>query len=117
MTSASEEVKPRQHSWQHVVEQLQARRAGESNADLEEFEIALQRTMRPVNPPVDFRDGLRNNLAVAAKRRYVGLEIEASQSYSQGLLVGTTLGISAALVGTILYLLLRPHREPAEDTL
>ena len=114
--SASEEIKPRQRSWQHIVEQLQARRSGESNANLEEFEIALQRTLRPVNPTADFRDGLRNNLAVAARKRYVGLEIEAQQSYSQGLLVGATLGIAAALFGTILYLLLRPHRESAQDS-
>ncbi|MHB1355591.1 MAG: hypothetical protein ACYCZF_06410 [Anaerolineae bacterium] len=115
MTSASEEIKPRQHPWRYVVDHLQARRAGDSEADLDEFEIALQRTLRPVNPTVDFRDGLRNNLAVAAKRRYVGLEIEARQSYGQGLLVGAILGIAAALFGTIVYVLFRPHPQPAED--
>lgn len=115
MTSASEERKPRQHSWQHVVDHLQARQAGASDADLDEFEIALQRTLRPVSPTVDFRDGLRNNLAVAAKRRYAGLEVEARQSYSQGLLVGAVLGIAAALFGTIIYVLFRPHTEPTES--
>jgi hypothetical protein len=109
MMSAIEESKTRQHSWQHVVEQLQAKRIGEPDTDLEEFEIALQRSMRTVDPPVNFRDGLRNNLAVAAKRRYVGLEVEARQSYSQGLLVGASMGIIAALFGTILYFIFRPR--------
>jgi hypothetical protein len=115
MTLAGEETKPRHHSWQHVVEQLQTKHVDETGADLEEFEIALQRTMRPVNPSNDFRDGLRNNLAVAANRRYSGLEIEARQSYSQGLLVGATLGISAVVVGTLFLLIFRPHRKTAEE--
>jgi hypothetical protein len=116
MTSGIEEIKPPQRSWQQVVEQLQAGRAKESNAELDEFEVALQRTMRPVHAPVEFREGLRNNLAVAAQRRFVGLEVEAKQSYSQGLLMGATMGLSAAVVGAILYLLLRPHRKSAEGT-
>ncbi|MHB9032542.1 MAG: hypothetical protein ACYC6L_05800, partial [Anaerolineae bacterium] len=97
-------------TWQQLANRLPARQPAATSQELEAFEIALQRNLRPVFPPQQFRDGLRHNLAVAGQRRYAGLQVEAQRSYSQGILVGTSIGIFTLLVSALLYLLFKPKR-------
>lgn len=109
MTSFGEHPRPGMPRWQQLAARLQNKRSRVTDEELQELEIALQHSLRPVDPPTAFRDGLRRNLAVAAQRRYAGLEIAARRSYRQGILVGSSIGFLALILGSLLYLFLRPH--------
>jgi len=109
MTLSADQPEARHPTWQQVAARLQPRREVVSEEELEHFEVALQRTIRPVEPPGAFRDGLRRNLEIAAQRREMGLQVDIDRSYTRGILVGTAVGISALLLGTFLWMLLRPN--------
>ncbi len=108
--TAEGSVHRRLPSWQELAARMPSRQPPATDEELDAFENTLQRTLRPVNAPVDFRQGLRRNLAVAARRRYTGMQVEAHRSYRQGIMIGTSIGLAGLLVGILLYLFLKPHR-------
>ncbi|MCE5258824.1 MAG: hypothetical protein LLG44_07140 [Chloroflexi bacterium] len=97
-------------SWQELAARMPNRHPQTTDEELDAFETTLQRTLRPVNAPVDFRQGLRRNLAVAAQRQYTGMQVEAHRSYRQGILIGTSIGLAGLVVGILLYLFFKPHK-------
>jgi len=74
--------------------------------DMTYLEGAMQKTLPRVRPPLSFRQSLRENLALAARRQVSGLVVEYPQPFRGGVLLGVSVGVFALLF-TIMLLLLR----------
>ncbi len=69
---------------------------------LEPLEGAMQDVLPPVEPSDSFRQGLRDNLAIAAQRRISGLVVEYPNPFRQVIILGISAGLVAATIATLL---------------
>jgi hypothetical protein len=72
----------------------------------EPLEDAVLVALSPVEPSAGFRDQLRHNLSVAARRQREGLLIEYPRPFRARILLGLSAGV-VALVVTLLVLVFR----------
>ncbi|MFH1086559.1 MAG: hypothetical protein V1772_12465 [Chloroflexota bacterium] len=72
--------------------------------EFEGLEDAMLGTMSPVAPSSGFRSRLRDNLALAARQRSVGLAVEYPAPVRQGIILGLSAGVAAAMVALLLIL-------------
>ena len=68
----------------------------------EPLEGAVQGALPPVEPSNGFREGLRDNLAIAARRRISGLVVEYPSPFRQIIILGISAGLVAATIATLL---------------
>lgn len=60
--------------------------------------------MYRVRPAASFRDALQENLVLAAQQRASGLEIEYPKAFREGMILGISAGLLAAVVATLVLL-------------
>ena len=72
---------------------------------LGKLEGAVQVALPPVRPPARFRESLRENLALAARRKMSGLAIEYPRPFRDGMVLGISVGLVAATVAALVLFL------------
>lgn len=65
------------------------------------LEGAMQSALPQVRASTSFREGLRENLALAAERKTSGLVIEYQRSFRRLIVLGLSVGVVAAVVTTL----------------
>jgi hypothetical protein len=79
--------------------------------ELEHVEDAMLEALPPIAPRDDFRNQLRDNLALAARQRVANLAIEYPSPVRQGILLGLSAGLATAMFA--LFLVWRSRRSGA----
>lgn len=69
--------------------------------NLVDLEGAVQSTLAPVQPQSGFRENLRENLALAARGRAVGLAVDAERGVRKSLILGIIAGLLAVAIAAL----------------
>ena len=77
---------------------------------LNPLESAMDAALSHVRPPADFRQVLGENLSLAAHSRNSGLRVENPRHLREGIILGVSAGLLAALIATFILLM---HSRPA----
>ena len=92
--------------WWHLVQTLQEAGLWPRHQNtFNQLEGAVQEALSPVRPPANFRQGLRENLALAAKGKMSGLAIEYPKPFREGIILGISAGFLAAIITTLVIIL------------